>query len=139
MNQTKLEQIIDVKLVRAWSKTLASSKIHSGGYDSLKLPSRGRTLIYLDPPYRDSFTNYSTGFGDAEQIKLIQWYRDQVAKGHKVIESNRAEIGDTFFEDRLGDIADIHFLDVTYTAGRRKKTETGFEAKPAREVLIIYK
>jgi len=25
---------------------------------------------------------------------------------------------------------------VTYTAGRRKKTENGFEAKPAQEVLL---
>ena len=27
-------------------------------------------------------------------------------------------------------------FDVTYTAGRRKKTEGGFEAKKAKEVLI---
>jgi DNA adenine methylase len=34
---------------------------------------------------------------------------------------------------------DIYRFDVTYTAGRRKKTEEGFEAKKAKEVLIIEK
>jgi DNA adenine methylase len=49
--------------------------------------------------------------------------------------SNR-DAGDNIFEDRW-ESEKIKYFDVTYTAGRRKKTENGFEAKPAREVLLM--
>lgn len=37
----------------------------------------------------------------------------------------------------MGDIADFHYFDVIYTAGRRKATAAGYEAKKAREFLAI--
>lgn len=139
LNQTKIEQILDKELILTWSTALRNTSIHIGGYDTMKLPTYGKTLIYLDPPYRDSFTNYSTGFSDKDQEKLITWFRQQTAEGHKVLMSNRCVDGDPFFEERLGDIADFHYINVVYTAGRRKNTADGFEAKPARELLIISK
>ena len=30
----------------------------------------------------------------------------------------------------------VHYFDITYTAGRRKKTEDGFTAKKAKEILL---
>ena len=51
--------------------------------------------------------------------------------------SNR-DVGDNFFEERVGK-NDMVYFDVTYTAGRRKKTTDGFEAKKAREILMIGK
>ena len=50
--------------------------------------------------------------------------------------SNR-DVGDGFFESRLGDNNMVYF-DVTYTAGRRKKnTDGSHSAKKAREILMI--
>jgi DNA adenine methylase len=45
------------------------------------------------------------------------------------------DIEDNFYENILEDLL-INKYPVTYTAGRRKKTEDGFEAKKATEVLI---
>jgi DNA adenine methylase len=43
------------------------------------------------------------------------------------------DINDGFYDDIN---LKINKFDITYTAGRRKKTEDGFEAKPATELLI---
>ena len=59
------------------------------------------------------------------------------ALGSYVLLSNR-DMGDDFFEKRCGNNELVKF-DVTYTAGRRKRTEQGFEAKKAREILMIGK
>jgi len=137
LNQTRLDQIVDRDLVRDWSKALQHTEVHAGSYETMALPDQGRTLFYLDPPYRDSFTTYSTGFSDADQDRLTKWFAGLVGAGHTVLMSNRCVPGDSFFEDRLGDIADFHYIDVVYTAGRRKVTAEGFEAKPAQEILIV--
>ncbi len=131
-----LEQVVDKPLVRAWAAKLSNVTMCDGSYEHTPIPP-GKALVYLDPPYRDSFTTYGTVFDDTEQKRLAEWYRELVEEGHTVILSNRCVEGDTFFEDLIGDIADFHYFDVTYTAGRRKKTADGFEAKPARELLAI--
>ena len=40
-----------------------------------------------------------------------------------------------FFEKQEHDL-NVAYFDITYTAGRRKKTDTGHEAKRAREILL---
>lgn len=97
-----------------------------------------RTLIFCDPPYRDSFTTYGTGFDDQEQERLCHWMNGLVKKGATVLFSNR-RVGedDTFFEDLLDDSFVFYDFPITYTAGRRKRTEDGFEAKKAVEFLAV--
>jgi len=59
-----------------------------------------------------------------------------VSRGAYVMLSNR-DVGDGFFEKRRG-TNDLAYFDVTYTVGRRKKNEEGnFEAKKAKEILMI--
>jgi DNA adenine methylase len=138
LNQTKESQIIDKELVELWSRNLQKTQIHSGSYETIG-DLKPQSFIYLDPPYRDSFTTYGTGFSDKEQRKLVNWFRSRHEEGHKVLLANRCVKGDMFFEDLVSDIADFYYFDVTYTAGRRKKTDEGFKAKPAREFLAITK
>ena len=47
--------------------------------------------------------------------------------------SNRDDDG--WLVDKRKGMSYTHF-DVTYTAGRRKRTEEGYKAKPAREILL---
>jgi DNA adenine methylase len=136
LNHRRVEQLLNSALIDAWSVALKSTVIECGSYTHITLPDEP-ALIYLDPPYRDSFTDYSTGFGDQEQRDLADWYRDRANEGHTVILANRCVDGDSFFEDLLGDIGDFHYFDVKYTAGRRKSTEEGFQAKSAREFIVI--
>jgi DNA adenine methylase len=47
--------------------------------------------------------------------------------------ANRAD--DDWFNDKTKSLNN-HYFNITYTAGRRKKTEDGYAAKSAREILL---
>jgi DNA adenine methylase len=136
LGQTSVEQIINPSQVRQWSLALQSATLHGGSYEHMQQPSN-RALIYLDPPYRGSFTTYGTSFTDEDQKRLAGWFRDRAGEGHRVVLANRCVGDDVFFEDLIGDVADFHYFDVTYTAGRRKQVGNSFEAKAAREFIAI--
>lgn len=137
LNQTRREQIINEGLIRQWSSALQKTSIQSTSYEQVLIPHGEDTLVFCDPPYRGSFTTYSTDFDDDEQERMCQWIKDMIDQGSKVTMSNRVVEGDSFFENLLGDCCDFHYFPVTYTAGRRKKTDTGYEAKPAVEFLAL--
>lgn len=140
LNHKKLEQIFKESEIRKWSSALQRTKtINATSYEAMYVPAGTSTLVYLDPPYRDSYTTYGTGFSDDDQKVLVEWIRGLVKSGNKVLFANRCVEGDTFFEDLIGSEFDFHYFDVTYTAGRRKLVETGHEAKKAREFLAISK
>lgn len=119
----------------AWSQALQGVHLHTGSFEGLTVPQGA--FVYCDPPYRDSFTRYSTGFYDADQATLVAWCRRQHrAQGATVWLANR-EAGDGFFEDVASDAA-FHRFPIIYTAGRRKKTDDGYKAKPATELLLVW-
>jgi DNA adenine methylase len=117
-----------------WSAALQNANIVQGAYDKIT-PSKD-SFIFCDPPYRGSFTTYNTVFGDPEQVALVRWCQALAAEGHIVWLANR-DVGDGFYE-KLAPEATIHRFDITYTAGRRKKTEAGFVAMPAVEMLMVW-
>lgn len=89
-------------------------------------------FVFLDPPYRDSFTSYGQVFSDDDLRDLI----DVASECESVLLCNR-ESEDGFFERERG-VLSMKKFNVTYTAGRRKATENGFEAKPAVEVVLYH-
>lgn len=125
LNQTNV--VYDRANVFAWSELLLHVKITDGDYSLVPPADFG----YFDPPYRDSFTTYSTNWNDEQTIQLIEHIKQY--PGHAML-CNRCD-GSTFFDDRADGLS-ISRFPVTYTAGRRKKTDKGFEAKPATEILI---
>lgn len=137
LTQTRSDQIIDISILQEWNKMLKTATPQAVPYNKLKFQPRN-SLIYLDPPYRDSYTDYSTGFGDNEQRALTEWALKQTEEGATVLLANRCVEDEDFFESLLPD-ANFHYFNVTYTAGRRKRVDAGFEAKPAREFLAILK
>ena len=132
LNQT--DKVYEIDVVNWWNKALQNTEIMSGDWkECLKqVPDEDNTFVFLDPPYRDSFTSYGQTFGDDEQEKLIKYVRSR--KLSTAFLCNR-DAEDGWFEERLGKLIMDKFP-VTYTAGRRKQTEEGFEAKQATEVLI---
>lgn len=120
--------------IKAWSSALRDTNILMGTYK--QLPRYNDAFIYCDPPYRGSFTTYNTTFGDNEQTQLVRWCQERAKEGNVVWLANR-DMGDGFFE-KLAPEATIHRFDITYTAGRRKRTEDGFAALPAIEMLITW-
>ena len=132
LNQT--DKVYEIDVVNWWNQALQNTEIMSGDWkECLKqVPDEDNTFVFLDPPYRDSFTSYGQTFGDEEQEKLIKYVRSR--KLSNAFLCNR-DAEDGWFEERLGKLIMDKFP-VTYTAGRRKQTEEGFEAKQATEVLI---
>jgi DNA adenine methylase len=128
------DKVYELDVVKWWNQALQNSEVMSGDWkECLKqIPDEDNAFVFLDPPYRDSFTSYGQTFGDDEQEKLIKYVRSR--KLSTAFLCNR-DAEDGWFEERLGKLIMDKFP-VTYTAGRRKQTEEGFEAKQATEVLI---
>jgi DNA adenine methylase len=125
-------EVYDKQVVEWWNKSLQNTQIFSGDWKDCVsyVEDKDNNFVFLDPPYRGSFTSYGQEFSDDHQNKLLDYVRSN--KKSDVFLCNR-DIEDGFY-DNTGLV--INKFPVTYTAGRRKKTEDGFEAKPATELLI---
>ena len=130
------DKVYDKDNVKEWSMALQNCKLMTGDFKDTITEATADSYVFLDPPYRGSFTQYGVDFDDEIQESVIKFLNDLTAKGAHVMMSNR-DIGDNFFESRQGNNKIIYF-DVTYTAGRRKKNADGtHSAKKAREILMI--
>ena len=121
------DAIYDRDNVKAWNHMMNSTVCLITSADWSTVPHGDFT--FMDPPYRDSFADYNESFPDSELLKLID-----ALKANKGTWICNRDCDDGFF-DNLG--VEVHKFPVTYTAGRRKKTEDGYEAKKATEVLLI--
>jgi DNA adenine methylase len=128
-------QVFDESQLLAWSKALAEVTFSNCSFEHVQVPQG--SLVYCDPPYRGCFASYGKQFTDMCQIRLIQWCDSLARHGHRVFLANR-DVEDGFFDCHLPEYCLVSRIDVTYTAGRRKKTKDGFEAKPATELLIDF-
>jgi DNA adenine methylase len=132
------DKIYNRKDLDWWNQALQNTTIISSDFEPVVYDHVTRdSFVFMDPPYRDSFTQYETDFNDDEQERVIKCLTHCEKIGAYGLLSNR-DSNDGFFEERWRP-DDIHYFDVTYTAGRRKKTEDGFKAKAAREVLLVTK
>lgn len=132
LNQSKPEQILNPELIRLWSRALQKTTILCGDFS--EVPMGEGDYVFADPPYRHSFTNYEQPFPDTALKKLAD---KLTASGSTFALTNRTMDGDVFLETLFPEgTVDLHTFDITYTAGRRKKSKEGFQAKKAKEVLI---
>jgi len=127
--------VFDPDAVRAWSRALASAEI--AARDWRETPLRPGAFVFCDPPYRGSFADYGRPFSDDDLSDLVAWCRHAAQeKGCTVWLSNR-DLGDGLLE-RLAPDAVRHTFPITYTAGRRLRTENGHAATKATEILLIW-
>jgi len=112
-----------------WHNALQVTDIRNEDWSTAVEYCPENTFFFFDPPYRESFADYGHGFSDEQLIKLINFCDKQ----SMVMLSNRDDAD--WFAKQNHNLNYTHF-DITYTAGRRKKTEDGFEAKKAREILL---
>jgi len=130
------DKVYDYDNVMEWHEALQKCTLISGDFTDCLEYAQPNSFVFLDPPYRGSFTQYGVFFDDTLQLRVIKLLNDLTSAGCHVMMSNR-DVGDGFFESRQGD-NDLVYFDVTYTAGRRKKNTDGtHSAKKAREILMI--
>ena len=121
-------EVYDRSIIEWWHDALQNVTITSGDWcDSVN--DNHDAFFFFDPPYRDSFADYGNGFNDNSLLKLIDFCDNQ----SKVFLANRAD--DDWFNGKCKSL-NTHYFDITYTAGRRKKTEDGYSAKKATEILL---
>jgi DNA adenine methylase len=128
-------KVYDLNNVMDWNKFLQKVDIYNDSWDQACTNISERAFYFMDPPYRESFTTYSEGFSDYDQIKLIEFCKVKDLEGDYVFYCNRDDSNDGFFNTHKGHLSTMHY-DIKYTAGRRKKTESGHEAKKAKEILL---
>jgi DNA adenine methylase len=121
--------VYDRKVLKWWNDKLQRTTILSGSWKDAVAKAPSDTFFFFDPPYRNSFADYGNSFNDKCLSELI----DFASKKNQVMLSNRDDDG--WLVDKRKGMSYTHF-DVTYTAGRRKRTEEGYKAKPAREILL---
>ena len=133
LNQKK--EVYDKNNVLEWNIFLQKVDIFCGDWKTCCNNIQGKSFYFMDPPYRDSFTQYAQVFGDAKHIELIDWCKKADQRGDLVFYCNR-DAGDDFYIQNKGALK-IQYYDVTYTAGRRSTGEDGkYQAKTAREILL---
>jgi DNA adenine methylase len=86
--------ICDAQGLRAASLALQKAEISDGDFETVLARAKEKDLIYFDPPYHplnktSSFTSYTSGrFGEEEQRRLANTYRQLAARGCFVMLSN---------------------------------------------------
>lgn len=129
----QVDKVYDRNVVLWWHNALQVAQLHSVDWRKLDYVDTIDAFIFLDPPYRGSFTSYGQAFTDADQSDLLAF--SEKFNVAQVFLTNR-EIGDGFYDKTsLSKIS----IPVVYTAGRRKQTTNGFEAKQATELLLFNK
>lgn len=122
------DKIYDRSVMLWWKQALQSVDIRSGDWKNA-VTDDPEGFFFFDPPYRDSFADYGNGFDEQALLDLIDFADAQ----NTVFVANRAD--DNWFDDKSKSL-NVHYFNITYTAGRRKKTATGYAAKQAREILL---
>jgi DNA adenine methylase len=130
------DKVYDHDNVMEWHVALQNCKLLTGDFGDVLAHVRRGSYVFLDPPYRGSFTQYGVDFDDEIQQRVVDFLNDSRELGAYILMSNR-DVGDGFFERRKDSNHLVKF-DITYTAGRRKKHDDGtFTAKKATEILMI--
>ena len=77
LNQT--DSVYDSNVLKWWHEALQKTEIMSIDWkECLKqIPDAENTFVFLDPPYRSSFTTYGQIFGDDEQEKLLKYVKSR--------------------------------------------------------------
>ena len=130
------EHVYDKENVLEWNVFLQKVDIYSGDWKDCTKKIKGKAFYFMDPPYRNSFTQYNQDFTDEKQLEVIEFCKTADLKGHLVMFCNR-DMADDFFTGNQGQL-NINYYDVKYTAGRRATEDDGSRtAKGAKEVLLF--
>lgn len=98
--------ICDADNIRLCSDVLQRVDIYCGDFTEVKWDMGTHSFTYFDPPYRplkgkDSFTAYDkSGFTDADQNRLCEFFMKGAVEGSTVMLSNSADDNDTSLRDK---------------------------------------
>ena len=103
-NPNNIPNIYDEDNIMRLSELISGVKFTCGDYkDVIGDNITGNVLVYMDPPYRGTWADYSKeSFGEQEQIELSHYMKELKDRGFLVIQSN-SKCDDGFFEEYYKD------------------------------------
>lgn len=125
----KNPKICDVSVIRKVSEVLENVNIDCYDYNNILELVEKYDLVYLDPPYHDTFTDYTKNrFEENEQKKLKRFVDILTQKGIYVMLSNSAT---DFIKDLYKDYKQVN-LTTKYSLGGK-----GADRGNKQELLIL--
>ena len=84
--------------LRAASELMANWTITNDDfYDTLQVVDAD-TFVFLDPPYRETYDNYTPdGFSAEDQLRVVEYFKAAAATGAQVVYTNK-DTGDDFYD-----------------------------------------
>ena len=133
LNQTT--KCYDRENVFEWNFFLQKVEINCGDWVQCCNNVEGSAFYFMDPPYRDSITQYGQVFNDDKHLELIEFCKKKALDNNFVFYCNR-DAGDDFYEVNR-QYLNISKYPIVYTAGRRATNSDGSKAaKAATEILL---
>ena len=87
--------------LRAASRVMQTWTLSSGDFAALLDQVDADTFVYLDPPYRDTYTGYTdAGFCEQDQLRLVEFFDAAAARGAQVVYTNK-DTGDGFYDEHF--------------------------------------
>lgn len=125
----KNPKICDTSVLRKDSEGLKNVHIACCEYDNILELLEKNDFVYLDPPYHETFTDYTNNkFNEEEQLQLKKFVDDLSEKGVFVMLSNSAT---DFIKDLYKNYKQIN-LTIKYSLGGR-----GADRGDKQELLIV--
>jgi DNA adenine methylase len=99
--------------LRANASLMQRWRLTSGDFASLLSGVNEDSFVYLDPPYRQTFGNYTcAGFDEADQLRVVEFARESAKKGATFVYSNKYQ-DDGFYEKNFAGF-DIQRINVRH-------------------------
>lgn len=103
--------------VRAAAELMGSWTLLSGDFDTTLDHVDEDTFVFLDPPYRDTYTGYTDGgFSAADQQRVVDHFHAAAERGATVVYTNK-DTGDGWYDERFPD-AHIERVPIRYQVNR---------------------
>jgi DNA adenine methylase len=129
---TRMPLICDEENIRAWHTALRGATLLANDMLTLELPVKAGDVVYLDPPYVETFNQYTTdGFSIAQHEMLLDMAAKWSKLGATVVYSNSPEAEPLV--RKIWPSATIDWLTTSYTVNRSAEGRAG-----KRELLAYF-
>lgn len=87
--------------LRAAAEVMGSWTFTSGDFAALASRVTADSFVFLDPPYRETYTGYTAdGFGAADQERVVEFALEAARRGATVVYTNK-HLGDDWYDERF--------------------------------------
>lgn len=88
--------------LRAAAELMRTWEFMSGDFMDVLDRVDSDSLVFLDPPYRDTYTGYTgEGFDESDQLRVVRFFHAAHRAGARVVYTNK-DHGDGFYDEHFG-------------------------------------